>query len=256
MKESKNYKNNFLKKVRKIILFFSFFIFYFLIFKHSFALDIPELNNYVNDFTNTLSQSQKDELSKRLSDFDKKTSNQIVFLMIDSLNGEDTIEGYSIKVAELNKIGAKGKDNGVLFTVVKSDRKLRIEVGYGLEGFLTDGKSSYIIRNIIAPNFKNDDYYLGINNGLNEIIKSSTEANYLNDKISKDNKNDKINPVLGIIIAIIIIFLFIKYPELFLFILFSGGFNGRSGGGFGGGSGGGFSGGGGGFGGGGSSGSW
>ena len=257
MKELVNFKNKNNKKNRKIFLFFSFFIFSFFVFKNCFAIEIPKLNNYVNDFTNTLNQSQKNELEQQLSDFDKKTSNQIVFLMINSLNNEDVIENYSLKVAELNKIGSNGKDNGVLFTVIKNDKKLRIEVGYGLEGFLTDAKSSYIIRNIITPQFKNNDYYSGIKNGLNEIIKVASDANYLNDKIQSNNNNNSTNPIFGILITIFFVILFIKYPNLFLFLLFSGGFNGRSGrGGFGGSSGGGFSGGGGGFGGGGSSGSW
>lgn len=262
MKELKNYKNNNYIKNRKIFLFFSFFIFSFLfLFKNCFALEIPKLNNYVNDFTNTLSQNQKNELEKELSDFDKQTSNQIVFLMIDSLNDEDVIENYSLKIAELNKIGTEKNDNGVLFTVIKNDRKLRIEVGYGLEGFLTDAKSSYIIRNVISPDFKNGDYYNGIKKGLTEIKKASTEAGYLNDKIkSSSSKKIEDNPIFGIIITILFIILFIKYPDLFFFLLLSGGFNDRGGkGGFGGGSsgfGGGFSGGGGGFGGGGSSGSW
>ncbi len=249
MKELVNFKNKNNKKNRKIFLFFSFFIFSFFVFKNCFAIEIPKLNNYVNDFTNTLNQSQKNELEQQLSDFDKKTSNQIVFLMINSLNNEDVIENYSLKVAELNKIGSNGKDNGVLFTVIKNDKKLRIEVGYGLEGFLTDAKSSYIIRNIITPQFKNNDYYSGIKNGLNEIIKVASDANYLNDKIQSNNNNNSTNPIFGILITIFFVILFIKYPNLFLFLLFSGGFNGRSGRG-------GFSGGGGGFGGGGSSGSW
>jgi len=258
MKELENYKNNNMKK-RKIFLFFSFLFFSFFIFKNCFALEIPKLNSYINDFTNTLGSSQKNELENELSNFDKETSNQIVVLVIDSLNNEYSIEDYSLKVAELNKIGTKGKDNGILLTVVKNDKTLRIEVGYGLEGFLTDAKSSYIIRKVISPNFKNGDYYTGIKNGLTEIEKASTEAGYLNDKIQNSN-NKSTNPIFGIIIAIFFVILFIKYPRLFLFLLLSGGFNDRGGkGGFGSGSsgfGGGFSGGGGGFGGGGSSGSW
>lgn len=261
MKKLKNYNNN-LKKSGKKIFFFCFFILSFFIFNNSFALDIPKLNNYVNDFTNTLSQNEKYNLEKELSNFEKQTSNQIVFLMINSLENEFSIEDYSLKVAELNKIGTKEKDNGVLFTVIKNDRELRIEVGYGLEGFLTDAKSSYIIRNIITPEFKNENYYEGIKNGLQEIIKTSSDANYLNNEINKNKKYETYSVVFGLIFFIIFIILFIKYPSFREFVLWmiifskhnGGGSSGKSSGGFGGF--GGFSGGGGGFGGGGSSGKW
>ena len=105
-----------------------------------------KITRYVTDETNTLTQSQMNALLKKLEDFDKETSTQIVVYMIQSLNGE-SLEDYSHTIAEKNGIGRKGKDNGVLLFIVKGDRKLRIEVGYGLEGVLTDAFSSQIIRN-------------------------------------------------------------------------------------------------------------
>ena len=137
--------NLFLKfiKINKLKFILSLFIFLFLFLnKTIFALEIPVLKNYVNDYTNTLTSTEKNQLESKLSNFDKTTSNQVVVLILDSLNDESYIEDYSIKVAEKNKIGTKEKNNGVLLTIIKSDRKLRIEVGYGLEGFLTDSKTA------------------------------------------------------------------------------------------------------------------
>lgn len=266
MKELKNYKNN-LKKVGIKFLFFSFFILFF--FKNCNSLDIYKLENYVNDYTKTLKNSEIQELNNDLKKFDQETTNQIVVLIIDTLGNKYSIEDYSLKIAEKNKIGTEKNDNGILLLIVKDDRKLRIEVGYGLESFLTDAKSSYIIRNIITTDFKKNDYYSGIKNGLSEIKKTVSNTEYLNEETQEYNKNNKnesfIEKIISIIITILVIIFFIKNPKLFLFLILSGGFNSNNkfkGGKFGGGSsgfggfGGGFSGGGGGFGGGGSSGSW
>ena len=274
MKELKNYKNNkSIKRFGRKILFFSLFIFCFFIFKRCNALEIYKLDHYVTDYTNSLTNTQISELDEELKSFDNQTTNQIVVLIVKTLNDEYSLEDYSIKIAEKNKIGTEKDDNGVLLLVVKDDRKLRIEVGYGLEGFLTDAKSSYIIRNFITPEFKNNNYYSGIKNGLTEIKKTVSDAGYLNDKVQSNKNTSKnqesiIENIFGFIVFIFFVILFIKNPKLFLYMLLSSGFNSRNnnkfkGGGFGGGSsgfgggfGGGFSGGGGSFGGGGSSGSW
>lgn len=220
----------------------------FLIPSFCFSLEIPKLNSYINDNTNTLNTSQKNELESLLENFDNKTSNQIAVLIINSLENE-ALEDYSIRVAEENKIGQEEKDNGLLLLIVKEDKVMRIEVGYGLEGYVTDAKSSYIIRNIIAPEFQEENYYQGIKNGLGEIIQLSEDANYLNDKVSEEEQEIPI--ILQIIFFIIFAIIIIRHPWLLLFLGGRGGSSGR-GGGFGGG----FKGGGGGFGGGGSSGRW
>ncbi|HEX7573204.1 MAG TPA: TPM domain-containing protein, partial [Bacteroidota bacterium] len=92
---------------------------------------VPELKHYATDLSGTLSAEQVSQLDQLLASFDKTTSTQVIVLMIASLNGDD-IEEYSLRVAEANKIGRKGKDNGVLLLVARNDRKARIEVGYGL----------------------------------------------------------------------------------------------------------------------------
>jgi uncharacterized protein len=219
--------------------------------------EVPQLKNWANDFTSTLSSQELQNLNLRLKVYEDSTTNQLVSLMIASLDGYP-LEDYSYTVVEKNKIGTKEKSNGVLILVVKNDRKMRIEVGYGLEGVLPDALSSSIIRNEIAPYFRKNQYFAGISSGINAII-AAIGGEYKSDY--KDNSER--NNISGFVIFIIIIFIFLillpksrRYsgPGGFTYrggSWGSGGFGGGSSGGFGG-----FSGGGGSFGGGGSSGSW
>lgn len=223
-----------------------------------------KVRTYVTDKTGTLIQSQIQSLETKLSDFDKETSTQVVVWMVPSLDGE-SLEDKSYEIAEQNGIGQKGKNNGVLLFIAKDDRKLRIEVGYGLEGVLTDALSSQIIRKEITPHFKQGKFYEGINAGVDAILKA-TKGEYTADKKS----NEESSPVccgipIFMIILFIFIFIFIGMPILSRIFGFgrSGrnnwwwtGGSGSSGSGSFWSSGGGFSGGGGSFGGGGSSGSW
>ena len=218
---------------------------------------VPQLKNWVTDLTNTLTAEQLNILDYRLKTFQDSTSNQIVALIIPTLN-DYPLEDYSYDVAHQNKIGTKAHDNGILLLVVKNDKKIRIEVGYGLEGALPDALSSSIIRNVIIPYFRKDEYYAGITAGINTII-SAVKGEYKAER--KPESKDKGIP--NLFPFFIIIFFLIRF--LFRggrrkgggFIFFPGGFGGgSSGGSFGGGGFGGFSGGGGSFGGGGASGSW
>ena len=140
------------------------------------ALEVPEHpKGRITDFTGTLSPNEISRLDKKLADFEKQTTNQIAVLMIPSLEG-DNLEDYSIRLADKWKIGQKGKDNGVILLIVKNDRKLRIEVGYGLEGVLPDGLAGSIIRNEIAPLFKKGQFFNGINQGTDAIISAINPA--------------------------------------------------------------------------------
>ncbi len=134
-----------------------------------FAQEIPKLSQYATDFTQTFTSDQIDYLNKGLKSFEDSTSNQVVFFMIKSLDGYP-IEMYTYETAEKNAIGTKENSNGVLFFVAKNDRKMRIEVGYGLEGALPDALASSIIRNDVAPYFKKNQYYEGTIAGINSII--------------------------------------------------------------------------------------
>ena len=220
------------------------------------AQEFPNLSKYANDFTGTLTSEQINQIDSGLKTFDDSTSNQVVFLMINSLDGFP-IDMYTYETAAKNEIGTKENSNGVLFFVAKNDREMRIEVGYGLEGALPDALASSIIRNDVAPYFKKNQYYEGTVSGLNGIL-AATRGEYKgNPKSDQENKFP-----MGLIIFIIIILFSIFGKKgrgggstgLLLLGSALGGFGGRSGGGsFGGG---GFSGGGGSFGGGGASGSW
>lgn len=221
---------------------------------------VPVLKNYANDYTGTLNQEQINTLNYRLQTFDDSTSNQLVLLIIPTLN-DYPLNEYSIAVATQNKIGTKKNDNGILLLVVKNDRKIRIEVGYGLEGALPDALASSIIRNVIIPYFRNGNYYGGLTAGINAII-LATKGEY--KEVRKQPRSNE-SPASGIFTIMFILFLIISFiirggRRRGGFIYYGGGFGGggffgggSSGGGFGGG---GFSGGGGSFGGGGASGGW
>ena len=225
-----------------------------------------QVKTYVTDKTGTLTSTQLKSLEQKLAAFEKETSNQLVVWMEPSLDG-NSVEDRSYELAEQNGIGQKSKNNGVLLYIAKDDRKLRIEVGYGLEGALTDALSSQIIRKEITPQFKKGNFFEGINAGVDAIIQA-TKGEYTADKDSDDEGSGAgICCVPFPIIIFVFIFFFIFVMPIISKIFgwnkgksgrnnwwFTGG--GGSGSGWSSGSGGGFSGGGGSFGGGGSSGSW
>ncbi|MBI3610616.1 MAG: TPM domain-containing protein [Nitrospirae bacterium] len=122
---------------------------------------IPQPAGYVTDEAGLLTPEQIASLDQALSEYEQRTTNQIVVLTVKSLEGQE-IESYSIAVAEAWKAGQKHKDNGAILIVAPKERKVRIEAGYGLEGVLTDARSAQIIRDILAPRFREKDYYAGI----------------------------------------------------------------------------------------------
>jgi uncharacterized protein len=133
------------------------------------AADVPFLSGRVVDHANLLSAEAKTRIGTALKAHEDKTTNQLVILTIPSLDGE-SIEPFAIKVFEKWKPGRKGKDNGAILIVVPQERKLRIEVGYGLEGTLTDAASSRIIRNVIAPHLKANNFDKGMEDGIAAMI--------------------------------------------------------------------------------------
>ncbi|WP_428992449.1 TPM domain-containing protein [Rhodanobacter denitrificans] len=128
----------------------------------------PKLARHVTDLTGTLSASQVDQLDAQLVALEKAKGAQLVVLMIGS-TGEEDIASYSLAVAEANRIGRKGTDDGVLLLVAKDDRRVRIEVGYGLEGAIPDAATARIIREYIAPKFRGSDYFGGISDALGAL---------------------------------------------------------------------------------------
>ncbi len=235
-------------------------IFLFLFFiSVSFAqTQYPVLKSYANDLTNTLDPQQLNFFDSELRTFDDSTSNQLVLLIIPTL-GDNSIEDYANETAIQNKIGTKKNDNGILLLIAKNDHKARIEVGYGLEGALPDALASSIIRNVMIPYFKQDDYFDGIKEGIDAIILATKGEYKAEPKIRSHNNVHSLFTIIMIIFFIITFFIRggSRGGGLFYWGGF-GGLGGFGGGGFGGGGfgGGGFSGGGGSFGGGGASGSW
>lgn len=223
----------------------------------------------VNDYTGTLSTSQASALERKLVAYNDSTSTQILVMLVEDLQGY-SVEQYATEIGHSWGVGQKGKNNGVVILVKPKNGygngKVNISPGYGMEPYLTDATAKQIIEREMIPEFKNGDYYTGIDNAVNVIM------DLCSGKFSQDDyANEKGIPLWLIIVLIVAVFLvFSKFSDnngqnysgggtRTIWIPMGGGFGGGGfgGGGFGGGSSGGFGGfGGGGFGGGGASGSW
>lgn len=164
--------------------------------------EVPELwGQRIHDDAHVLKQETVDGLESKLKLYEDSTSNQIAVLLVSSLDG-DVIEDYSMRVVEKWKLGKKDKDNGVLLLVAVEDHKMRIEVGQGLEGVLTDAHSSRIIRNELAPNFRRNDYDAGINAGVEAIIKAIGGEYKADDT---DSPNEASDIIVGVIVILAIL---------------------------------------------------
>jgi uncharacterized protein len=231
------------------------------------AMSFPTLSGRVVDDANVLSDDTRNQLTQLLAQEEKQTRNQIVVATLQSLGGY-TLEDYGYQLGRHWGIGQKGKNTGALIIVVPGEHKVRIEVGYGLEGVLTDAASKVVIDRYMVPAFKRGDYNGGVLAGTNAVIQllggvTLTPPQYSDEGNNQDQSSRHGLP-WGFIVMILVWIVFGRFlwPLLFLGGLGGrggwGGGGGFGGGGFGGGGfgGGGFSGGGGSFGGGGASGSW
>jgi uncharacterized protein len=224
----------------------------------SSALKVPTLVGRVNDYASMISPQARSAIELKLQSLEQSDATQIAILTVPSLGGEP-IEDFSIRVAEAWKIGEKGRDNGILLIVSKSDRKVRIEVGYGLEGRLTDLQAGRIVEDVIKPAFAKGDFDSGFIGAADALV-ASVRGEY---KAPAHKKGDKGAPSVPLVFIILLaLFIYLRLfagrsgggPSIFGGGPWVGGGGFGSGGG--GGDGGGFSGGGGGFGGGGASGDW
>ena len=227
------------------------------------GLEVPALKGRVNDYAGVLSAGYSRELEAYLASVENKSGAQVVLLTLKSLEGEN-LESFSIRVADSWKTGTAEDDNGVILIVALQEKKLRIEVGYGLEGVLTDAVSGIIIRDVIVPEFRRGNFERGIAAGLQKIgMQLSGEVDMQASAAQAGGTRRRSGGATGIFMLLFFILFFLGRlgrrrgfgSGLGGFILGSMlGSSMRSGsGGFGGG---GFGGGGGGFGGGGSSGGW
>ncbi len=190
-------------KLRRIVLSKSLAIilttcFHLIIASSALALEIPALQGRVNDLGSLISPSTATQIEQSLKYLEETDSTQIVVLTIPSLEGE-SLEEFSLKVAETWKIGQSGLDNGALLLVSVKDRKVRIEVGYGLEGTLTDLVAGRIIKNIILPNFKEGRFDQGIIDGVS-AMSQAVKGEFSAEDSSRVKNNDDPAGVFGVLI--------------------------------------------------------
>ncbi|PAA28773.1 TPM domain-containing protein [Pseudomonas fragi] len=226
------------------------------------ALTFPALSGRVVDEGQMLDPATREQLTQTLQAHEKATGEQVVVVTVPDLQGTP-IEDFGYQLGRAWGIGQKDKNNGALLIVARDDRKLRIEVGYGLEDRLTDAQASVIINQIITPAFKTGDYNQGISDGVGAILQvlggtALAEPAYAS---SQGDGSDFMAEHPGGVMLLFILFVLVVAACQFYGICNSGGSGGSrsggfGGGGFGGGGGGGFRGGGGSFGGGGASGGW
>ena len=185
------------------------------------ALDFPTLTGRVVDEAGILDAATRANLTQKLTDLEAKTTDQLVVVTLKSLQGT-TIEDFGVQLGRAWKIGQKDKNNGVLLIVAPNERKARIEVGYGLEGTLTDAVSRLIVENSILPRFKANDFPGGITRGVDDIIQALSgdaadykdRARHLTQQIEAPpqteapRKKDSSWPIIIVILAVIGILVF------------------------------------------------
>ncbi len=187
--------------------FFTLIFFLALTVAHqAFAIQVPPLQGRVNDYADLLSPSTEASLESVLKTLESSDSTQIVVLTIDSLKG-DSLEDFSLRVVDDWQIGQKGLDNGVLLLVARDDRKIRIEVGYGLEGKLTDMTAGQIIRNVIGPEFKQGDFNQGILDGVGAIV-ATVRGEFTAPPNSRSSRSNQSDPGGFITMMIFLFFIF------------------------------------------------
>lgn len=220
-----------LNKTKKIIIACTMLISCILAFSNRAKAEVVDQTSvfYVNDYANILSVEVKNYIISSNLDLNNKTGAQIVVVTVPSLNGQ-TIEEYATELFRKFGIGDKDKNNGVLLLCSTGDRKFRIEVGYGLEGRLTDGKTGRIQDEYIIPYLKNDDWDAGIKNGFSAVLQEVSNeygitingAEEVSQTTSTNNKNeDKFSVILYLSIFATIIMGIVKkgfHPFKFIYV--------------------------------------
>jgi len=232
-----------------------------------YAQDIPSSpENRVSDYADLLSEIEENRLNSMLQAYEDTTSNQLIVANFQNAQGYP-VEDFTIRLAEKWLVGQKSRDNGIILAIFIDERKIRVEVGYGLEDVVPDAVAIQIAQNVISPFFKEGNYQRGIFEGVNALMQAAAgKYEGLGKKRSGKENKIRLPYVFMIFIFIFILSLFRRRRSTSVSSrgyrnsgpFWWGGFGGGRGGGFGGGSfgGGGFSGGGGSFGGGGATGSW
>ncbi len=186
--------------LQRVLLLFSFL---FLAFPVNAYYDIGVSTGFVNDRAKILTVEQQQLLENKLSQFEKTSGNEIVVVILPSLQ-DDTIDNFAEVLFKKWGIGKEKIDNGVLLLVAMEERVMRIEVGYGLEGALTDAQSSQIIKNQMKPHFKAQNYYQGIDAGVNQII-SAVKGEYVPLQSTTKGKSSRKSPLFLLILAFVVL---------------------------------------------------
>ncbi|EGO6713832.1 TPM domain-containing protein [Escherichia coli] len=171
---------------------------------------VPELRQQVTDITGTLSTSEQQSLTQQLQDITQKTRAQVAVLIVPS-TGDDTIEQYATRVFDSWKLGDKQRNDGILLLVAWEDHAVRIEVGYGLEGVVTDLQAAKIIRDILIPAFKSDDLMGGLT-----LASENIGALLMNGELPEGRGNYySINPPIPFSLAVLILLAVLSYFIVF-----------------------------------------
>ena len=174
-----------------------------------FAQDFPQKSNtLVTDYTNTLTAGQKQSLENKLVAFNDSTSTQIAVVILKSV-GDYDINEYATQLGRKWGIGQKGKNNGILMLVAIGDRKVSIQTGYGAEGAVPDITTHEIIENDLKPNFKQGNYYAGIDAGTTSLIKYM-KGEYKADPKARQENNGGGGSVFIIIIIVVVVIILIR----------------------------------------------
>ena len=178
-------------------------------------LDVPSASGPVNDFANIIEPSWERRIAHRIKRFESDTGHEIAVLTVKELPGRSSIEFFAIEVARAWGVGKAQRDNGVLLVVAHNNRQMRIEVGYGLEGSLTDASAGAIIRRVLVPAFREDTYGLGIDDGVKAII-DVIRGEPPPTRRSKDRK--PASSVVSFIVVVVAAFIFI-FPFVLSYVL-------------------------------------
>lgn len=200
------------KMNRKIKLIAALLSAIFFCITSAFAVNIPAMKGRVNDYAKIIRDSDEHEIEEYLYNLEQSTGIQLAVLTMPSLEGDD-IASFGIKLADKWQLGDKDKDNGAILIVAYEEHDLRIEVGDGLEGSLTDAKCGLILRNVIVPEFKNGNYSAGIKKGIMNMggiasgDESAVSRSVREGQSSGNSSNDSIIPLF---ICLIWLLLFVS----------------------------------------------
>lgn len=180
-----------------------------------------DLQEIVTDSAGTFNSGQLSELKEKLSGFELKTTNQLVVVTVERL-GFESIETYANGLFNQNGIGQEGKDNGLLVLFSHQDRQVRIEVGYGLEPYITDAVASRIIRNTMIPNFKEERYYEGIFQGVDQIMAFLNNPEALEEFKAEIEEDEKMDRRIGFGFLFLFLSVFVGFGGFYFYRSYTG----------------------------------